>query len=433
MSLSNSTPGGISTQGEKPAGKRRSYAAIWEAFCIAVDSIWTHKLRSVLTLLGIIIGVASVVAVGGAIEGLGSFVWQRLSSTFGSNTFTVARLLRTNVSYEEFEKIYKRNKNIYPDDMRAVEEKCEGCDAISPMIRATDEAKRGNRVVYEARVSGVNEDLPNIQSLDIEEGRFITNLDVRHARALAVIGAQIRDELFGPAEALGKDIKLGGENFTVIGVETRNGNMGGMSMDNNVYIPYTAFLKKYGTRQSIQFQVRAPSDESLESTQDEVRQILRVRHKLRPKHEDDFDILSSSAVQELVGEIFGYIAMVVTPITLISLIVGGIVVMNIMLVTVTERTVEVGTRKAVGAKRSDILLQFLIESALLASIGGIFGILVAYGACLIIESAVGFPMRITLSYVILAILTSGGIGVISGIYPAYKASKLNPIVALMRE
>ena len=422
-----------SEKAQKPEGRHRRYAAVWEAFSIAVDSIWTHKLRSVLTLLGIIIGVASVVTVGGAIEGLGSFVWQRLSSTFGSNTFTVARFLRPNVSYEEFEKIYKRNKNLYPADMRAVEEDCDGCEAVSPLIRGTDDIKRGSRVVYDARISGVNADMPKIQALDIAEGRFIASFDVTHARPFAVIGSQIRDELFGPAEALGKDIKLGGDRFIVVGVEARNGNMGGMSLDNNVYIPYTVFLKKYGARRSIQFQVRAQSDPELEATQDEVRQILRARHKLRPQKEDDFDILASSAVQELVGELTGYIAMVITPITLISLVVGGIVVMNIMLVTVTERTVEVGTRKAIGAKRADILLQFLIESALLASFGGAIGVFVAYVACRIIERAVSFPMTITVSYVLLAILTSGGIGIISGIYPAYKASKLNPIVALMRE
>ncbi len=412
---------------------RRSIAAVWEAFCIAVDSIWTHKLRSVLTLLGIIIGVASVVTVGGAIEGLGSFVWQRLSSTFGSNTFTVARFLRTTVSFEDFEKIYKRNKNLYPEDMRSVEEKCDGCDAISPLIRGSDEVKRGSRIVYDARISGVNADLPRIQSIDLADGRFVSNFDVTHAHPYAVIGSKIRDELFGPAQALGKDIKVGGDSFTVIGVEVENGNIGGQSLDNNVYIPYTAFLKKYGLRRSIQFQVRAPSEATFQNTQDEVRQILRARHKLRPNKEDDFDILSSSAVQEMVGQLTGIIAMVITPITLISLVVGGIVVMNIMLVTVTERTVEIGTRKAIGAKRADILLQFLIESALLASMGGVIGILVSYVACVAIESWVNFPMRITIGYILLAILTSGGIGLISGIYPAYKASKLNPIVALMRE
>ncbi len=431
MNLSK-LPSTSSTTREDPP-KRQSHTAVWEAFRIAVDSIWTHKLRSVLTLLGIIIGIASVVTVGGAIEGLGAFVWQRLSSTFGSNTFTVARFLRPNVSYEEYERIYKRNKDLYPQDMRAVEEKCDGCEAVSPLIRGSDEVKRGNRVVYDARVSGVNADMPRIQSLDLAEGRFISSFDVDHAHSNAVIGSKIRDELFGPAEALGKEVKLGGDNFTVIGVEVQNGNMAGQSLDNNIYIPYTAFLKKYGLRRSIQFQVRAPSDATLQTTQDEVRQILRARHKLRPNKEDDFDILTSSAVQELVNQFIGIIAMAITPITLISLVVGGIVVMNIMLVTVTERTVEIGTRKAVGAKRSDILLQFLIESALLASVGGIIGVLVAYVACLIIENTVGFPMHITLSYILLALLASGGVGIVSGLYPAHKASKLNPIVALMRE
>jgi putative ABC transport system permease protein len=412
--------------------KRRS-VSLYEAFRIAMDSIWMHKLRSILTLLGIIIGIASVVTVGGAIEGLGSFVSGRLSSVFASNTFMVSRFARTNVSAEDFEEIIRRNKNIYPEDMRAVEEKCEGCEAIAPMIRGTDDAKRGGNIVYDARISGVNEDMPKIQSLDLAEGRFVSDFDVARSRNYAVIGHQIREELFGPAQAIGKDIKLGGDNFIVIGVEVENGSMGSQSLDSNIYIPYTAFLKKYGIRRSIQFQVRAPSAEALESTQDEVRMILRARHKLKPNRQDDFDIISSDAVQGMVSSFIGAVEVAVIPITFISMVVAGIVVMNIMLVTVTERTVEIGTRKAVGAKRSDILLQFLVESALLASIGGIFGVLLAYFVCLIIEGTVGIPMRITIFYILLAILASGGIGIISGIYPAHKASKLNPIVALMRE
>jgi len=413
--------------------KQRSLAAAWEAFLIAVDSIWTHKLRSVLTLLGIIIGVASVVTVGGAIEGMGAYVWQRLSSTFGSNTFIVARIARMNISDEDYEKLIKRNKNLYPADMRAVEEKCVDCEAISPMIRATDNIKRGNHIYYDARISGVSADMPKIQSLDLAEGRFVSNLDVEHSSNTAVIGSQIRDELFGPVEALGKEIKVGDDSYTVIGVEVQNGTMSGQSLDNNVYIPYTIYLKKYGLRRSIQFQVRAPSDDTQSYAQDEVRQILRARHKLKPSKEDDFDILASSAIQGFVSQIIGYIAKAIIPITLVSLLVGGIVIMNIMLVTVTERTVEIGTRKAVGAKRSDILLQFLIESALLASIGGILGLLLAYVLSSIISSTVGFPMKITATYILMAISTSGGVGLISGIYPAYKAAKLSPIVALMRE
>jgi putative ABC transport system permease protein len=413
--------------------RRKSRAALWEAFCIAVDSIWSHKLRSMLTLLGIIIAIASVVTVGGAIEGLGAFVWKQLSSTFASNTFFVARLAGANISAEEFEKRIKRNKNIYTDDMQAVERLCEGCEAISPMMQGTDTIKRGSRISYDASISGVSADMPKIQAVNLTQGRFITSLDVTHARPSAVIGSQVREDLFGPVDALGKEIKIGADNFIVIGVEEQKGNMQGRSLDRNVYIPYTAYLKKYGTRQSIAFQVRSPSEATLQPTQDEVRQIMRSRHKLKPNKEDDFDMLTSSAVQELIGQITGMIATVIIPVTLIGLVVGGIVVMNIMLVTVTERTVEIGTRKAVGAKRSDILLQFLVESALLATLGGVLGLVLSYILCAVIESTVGFPMRITIGYVLLAIFTSGGVGMISGIYPAYRASKLNPIVALARE
>lgn len=416
----------------KHGERRSSLTAVWEAFFVAVDSIWSHKLRSALTLLGVIIGVASVVAVGGAIEGFGAYLSGTLSSVFGNNTFILGQILSAD-SYDEYEKKIKRNKPIYLEDLRAVDARCDDCDAISPNMNAIDDAKYGSHTFYEARVSGVSADLPKIQELELAEGRFVSDIDVTHARPYAVIGAQIRDDLFGPVDALGKQLKLGGDRFAVIGVEEKQGSVMGQSMDSNIYIPHTSFLKKYGLRRSIRFRVKSSSDESFEATQDEVRQIMRSRHKLRPSQEDDFDIIGSETIQEAIGEFTDAIAMVVTPITLIALTVGGIVIMNIMLVTVTERTAEVGVRKALGAKRGDILLQFLIESALLASIGGGIGILLAYAVCAIVELTTPVPMSITATYILLAIATSGGVGLISGIYPAFKASKLDPIVALSRE
>jgi putative ABC transport system permease protein len=418
---------------QKAPEDMRLHTALIEAFRIAVDSIWTHKLRTVLTLLGIIIGIASVVTVGGAIEGLGTFISNRVSSVLGGNAFIVARIARVNMSSEEFEKVIKRNKDIHPEDMYAVERKCDTCDAISPMYSRTDDVKRGDRSFFDASIAGVNSDLLKIQSVTIAEGRFVSDVDVAHGRTTAVIGSQIREELFGTGDAIGKEVNIGGEPFTVIGVEARNGSMLGQSLDNKAYIPYTTFQKKYGTRRSVSFRVKAFTDALYQATQDEVRLILRARHKLRPNKEDDFDILASSAVQDAIGQFTAAISMVVIPITLISLVVGGIVVMNIMLVTVTERTVEIGTRKSVGAKRSDILLQFLVESALLASLGGVIGVMLSYIVCFIIEKATSFPMHITWFYIVAAIFFSCGIGLISGIYPAHKASKLNPIVALMKE
>ena len=420
----------MSTRGE---GGMRLTGALWEAFRIALESIWSHKMRSVLTLLGIIIGVASVVTVGGAINGFGTFASDRISSNFGSNTFMVSRFPMTGISADDWDLIVRRNKNITREDMEAVAERCETCQAITPMMRRSSDVKRAGQIITDAPVQGVSEDMPKIQALDLEEGRFFSTFDVRQARPFIVIGAEVRDELFGTSEALGKEIRLGSDKYTVIGVEARNGSMMGQSLDRNVYIPYTVYLKRYGSRQSIQFRVRAESEEMLDYTMDEVRQILRSRHKLRPSRDDDFGMLASDAVQEMLGQITGIIALAVTPITMISLVVGGIVVMNIMLVTVTERTVEIGTRKAVGARNSDILMQFLIESALLATFGGAIGILLAHGACALVEMAAGLPMDISIGYIVMALLASGGIGVVSGIYPAYRASRLNPIVALAKE
>jgi len=416
----------------KQPRRLRPLATLWEAFRIAGDSIWSHKLRSVLTLLGIIIGVASVVAVGGAIEGLGYYVKDRLVSTFGSNTFMVARIARVNMSQEEYEKVIKRNKRLYLDDMRAVERRCEDCAAINTNMGRTADAKVGNRTFFDASVRGVTEDAPRIQELVLTEGRFFTSFDTQHARPVAVIGDAVRQELFGSIDVIGKQIRVGADSFTVIGVERENGTFFGQSMDNNIYIPYTAFMKIFAQR-TVAFQVKAPSAETLESTQDQVRVILRSLHKLHPNQEDDFDILGSDSIQQAVGQFTGAIAAVVTPITLISLVVGGIVAMNIMLVTVTERTVEIGMRKALGARRRDILLQFLIESSLLASVGGALGLVLAYGIAVLIRSTTPIPMTITIGYIVLALLASGGIGLISGIYPAHRASKLDPIVALARE
>jgi hypothetical protein len=194
-------PGIITNAQDRPATRRHGTTAIWEAVVIAADSIWSHKMRSVLTLLGIIIGVASVVTVGGAIEGLGAYVNERLVSTFGSNTFTVARIARMNISSEDWEKLSKRNKKMYPTDLQAIEERCEGCEAVVPRLRTTDDAKAGSRSFYDASLSGTGQDLPKVQELGLEEGRFLSQLDVDHARQYAVIGTSGTRSLSSPEQS----------------------------------------------------------------------------------------------------------------------------------------------------------------------------------------------------------------------------------------
>jgi putative ABC transport system permease protein len=416
----------------KQYSKLSAYAALWEAFNIAIDSIWSHKMRSILTLLGIIIGVAAVVTVGAAIEGLGYYISSSLEGVLGSNTFTVTRIAGA-TSYEDYLELIKKNKPIRLEEMNAVEERCEGCYAISPNMGRNDTVKRGNLVFDDANIRGISEDFPKIQDLELAGGRFFSSFDVSHATSMAVIGSQIRDELFGSVDPLGKDIRISGDRYKVIGVEVENGGMMGNSMDTNIYIPYPTFLKKYGTRQSIAFRVKASSDESYADTQDEVRQIMRVQRKLKPNQDDNFSIFASQEIQDTIGQITGLITVAVIPVVAISMVVGAIVVMNIMLVVVTERTMEIGMRKSLGARKKDILLQFLVESALLALLGGVIGVLLAYCVSTIIKMATPMPMYVTFTYIAFAILSSGGIGVISGLYPAYRAAKLDPIVALTRE
>jgi len=432
MNTFKDEPGKTASRNQERQRKFSSYAALWEAFRISIDNIWAHKLRSFLTLLGIIIGVASVVTVGAAIEGLGHYVSDSLEGVLGSNTFTVTRIGRVR-SFEEYEEKIRRNKPVYLLDMKLVMDKCDGCEAISPDMGRSDTVKRGDMVYEEARISGISEQFPKIQELELSEGRFLSPVDVAFGSQVAVIGSKIRDEIFGAVDPINKDIRISGDKYTVIGVEEENGSLMGRSLDTNIYIPYTAFLQKYGTRQSISFKVKAPASESLHYTQDEVRQILRTKRKLKPNQEDTFDIVATEEIQETIGQLTGMITVVIMPVILISMVVAAIVVMNIMLVVVTERTKEIGMRKSVGARRKDILLQFLVESALLASIGGAIGVLLAYGISTIIKATTPVPMYITLMYVVFAILSSGVIGIISGIYPAYRAAKLDPIIALTRD
>ncbi len=226
LSQLESDLGPVSSLGRQRTLSPRRGTFFWEATRIALDSIRAHKMRSVLTLLGIIIGVASVVTVGGAIEGLGYYVKDRLVSTFGSNSFTVARMARMNISEEEWEKLMKRRR-LYTDDLRAIRGQCDGCEAVTPILRWRDEAKLGNRTFFDADVTGVHPDITKIQQIEIEEGRFLSTFDVEHARPVAVIGADIRNELFGPLDPLGKEIKVGGDSFTVVGLEKRKAEPGG--------------------------------------------------------------------------------------------------------------------------------------------------------------------------------------------------------------
>jgi putative ABC transport system permease protein len=271
-----------------------------------------------------------------------------------------------------------------------------------------------------------------IEDKTIEEGRFLAPHEVERAAYVVVLGGDVREQFFYGVDPVGKVLKVRGTPLTIIGVEKKRGPFLGNSVDNLLYIPITTFGKMFGREQSLQLHGNAANSEELKIAIEEARIVMRNRHKLRGNETDDFGIVNTDSLTSQVDQFTQAIAGVVVPVTLLSLLVGGIVVMNIMLVSVTERTFEIGLRKAVGAQKRQIMLQFLIESSVLTAVGGVLGLLLAAGVSWIIRVQTPIPMTITLPYVVLSVLVSGGIGLIAGLYPAYKASRLDPIVALTK-
>jgi putative ABC transport system permease protein len=412
-------------------GRRSSF--YWEAVGIAFQSILAHKLRSLLTLVGIIIGVASVVVVGAAISGMNSYVTERVAKVLGINHFMVARMAHSgNLTEEQWQRMDRRNKRLTWADFEAVRRRCPSCEEIGAQLNNSADVKRGREELLAVQVSGVTANMARIEDKTIEEGRFLLPFEVDSAAPVCVIGMDLRERFFPSSDAVGRTIRMRNVELKVVGVEARRGSMFGQSLDKLLYVPITTYGRIFGRNQSLQVHGLGASRESFPVAIDEAHVAMRVHHKLRGREEDDFGLVNVDEVNRDVDQFTGAIAMVVTPITLISLVVGGIVVMNIMLVTVNERTFEIGLRKAIGARRREIMLQFLIESAMLCAMGGVLGLLLAGGISGVIRAATGVTMVITIGYVLLALVVSSVVGILAGLYPASRAAKLDPVVALSK-
>jgi putative ABC transport system permease protein len=371
------------------------------------------------------------VIVGAAINGFNSYVLTSISKTLGVNHFMIDRFAtQGRMTREQREAMWRRNKDLDLNDYRWLRDSCESCEEVGAQFNITIDLRHNGQEAFRTRISGVTAGMALIEDKSFSDGRFFTGEEVDRAAHLCVIGADLTERFFEGRDPIGQTLKIKGAPLTIIGVETRRGSFMGKTMDNNVYIPITMYTKLFGRRQSVQIHGKAQNQEHFQATIEEARMVMRNRHKLVGAVEDDFSLVNTGDIQREVDAFTGAIALVVTPITLLSLIVGGIVVMNIMLVSVTERTFEIGLRKAMGARRIHVLMQFLIESSLLSAVGGSLGLLLATALSSVIRLTTAVPMTITLGYIFLALAMSGGIGMIAGIYPAVKASRLDPIVAM---
>lgn len=411
-------------------------APIWEAFLVAAASLRANKLRTSLTLVGIVVGVSAVIAVVTIIKGLDKTVASTFSSQ-GSTVFTISQKPQVITSREEFIKFSKR-KEVTHEDEEAIARLCNACWRVGVAANAIQSVKHGDQKSDGVRIRGITPtSMFDVDGVTIDVGRIWTESEAS-GHDVCVVGTDILKNLFNdaaPERALGQEIRVAGRPYEIIGVFEPLGSIFGFSRDNVIYIPYASYQKAYGARSSIVVFIQVPEAEQLEAAEDQVRTIMRTRRNKASGQKDDegFSLETQDVFLDLYGKATSNIYLVTIGVAAISLVVGGIVVMNIMLVSVTERTKEIGIRKAIGARRKDILTQFLIEAVTVTAIGGAFGVLTGFGLAYLISALIGFPLLVNVASAVLGVGVSSVVGIISGLWPAWRAAKLDPIEALRSE
>ena len=412
-------------------------APLWEAFLVAAASLRANKLRTSLTLVGIVVGVSAVISVVTIIKGLDKTVASTFSSQ-GSTVFTISQKPQVITSREDFIKFSKR-KEVTHDDEEAIARLCNACWRVGIAANAIQSVKHGDQKSDGVRIRGITPTaMFDVDGVTIDVGRIWTEGEANSGHDVCVVGTDILKNLFNgaaPERALGQEIRVAGRPYEIIGVFEPLGSIFGFSRDNVIYIPYASYQKAYGARSSIVVFVQTPDAEHLEAAEDQARTIMRTRRNKGFSDEGDegFALETQDVFLNLYGKATSNIYLVTIGVAAISLVVGGIVVMNIMLVSVTERTKEIGIRKAIGARRKDILTQFLIEAVTVTAIGGAFGVLTGFGLAYLISALIGFPLLVNIASAVLGVGVSSGVGIISGLWPAWRAAKLDPIEALRAE
>lgn len=402
-----------------------------DVFRMAIKALTVNKLRSLLTLLGIIIGVASVITIISALEGLSQSIEAEISR-LGPATFIVTRFGMI-TSEEEFFEALKR-KPIKYEYAKPIEEGCDECEEVAVRDYYQGELKYRNNKISRAFIAGATSNFIDIVDMELEYGRFHSPEEDDGRRRVAFIGAGVVDELYPNVDPIGKTIKIANVKYEVIGVAKRLGSSFGQNRDNLVVVPYSAFRRDFNIpRSDLDLLIKARSTETIDIAMDQTRVILRAYRHVPYDKDDDFAMLTADSIMEVVNQTTRYIRMGLVGISSISLIVGGIIIMNIMMVSVTERTREIGIRKSVGARQRDILWQFLFESLVLSLGGGLIGISIGVVLGDILIGLLKMDMTPSLYAICLGLGISSGVGLFFGIYPAMKAARLQPVKALSYE
>jgi putative ABC transport system permease protein len=402
-----------------------------ESLVIALQAVWANKLRSFMTVLGNIVAVASIVTVVSLIQGMNAMVTDAIVSDIGADSFMVQR--RGIVRSEEDEERTRNNPLLTMDEADAIRSFSDNIAAVAGQAGRGATVSYGTNELENISIRGVTSEYSSFSSFNAEQGRMMTAIEVERARPVAIIGWDVADRLFGETNPLDKIIRIAGVQFRVVGVSRRQGAVFGNSQDGFAVIPLGAYMRLFGARQSLTLMVKPTDPDVTQAAMDDATVALRVARRLKPSQPDNFGMFSSDTVLGIYAQATNGIFAVLVGIVALSLVVGGIVIMNIMLMVVSERTREIGLRKALGARRSDIMSQVLIESITLSTFGGLVGIMLGFAFAMAIAAATPLPAGLQLWSVVLGIGITAGVGLFFGAYPASRAAALDPIEALRRE
>ena len=412
--------------------RSRRRVSLREPAFIALETLRSHKLRSFLTLLGVILSVATLIVVVAMIRGTNLYISDRVFN-FGSNVFLVTQYPITS-SREEFVKLQRRNRPITWENYEFVRDNMSFAKAFAFILnRGTGEAKYQNQDMQNVLIRGVTGGMAELDTVEVALGRAITDADNEHRSDVAFIGTDLLNRFFVGTDPLGKTLYLDGKAYTVVGVAKEIGSTLGQPQDTFAYIPALTYQKVYGTQQSGNIRIQARGPQFMSLAEDEARMLMRAYRHVQPGQDDNFGVIEPSALMGLWTSLTGNMQFVSIIIVSVFLVIGGIVIMNIMLASVTERTREIGVRKSLGATRRDILLQFLIEACVISVVGGLIGVTIAVGIALLVGAFTSFPTAVPVAAILVALGASTLVGLFFGVYPARKAAKLNPIEALRQE